>query len=113
MDELKTQLNKYFAYLGENHTTSYVFVQVPCVDMGADKDEDCTGPKASQVISIGLGRTMERKRNSKHLKKTASEAKVLLKLKCIWSDDVIRSRRLSEARFSSEAKSSPEATFNP
>jgi len=40
MDELKTQLNKYFVYLGENHITSYVFVQVPCVDLGADKDED-------------------------------------------------------------------------
>ncbi|KEH40781.1 hypothetical protein MTR_1g034510 [Medicago truncatula] len=39
----------------------------------------CTGPKATQVISIGLGRTMERKRNSEHLKKTAPEAEVLLK----------------------------------
>ncbi|AES97597.1 S1/P1 nuclease family protein [Medicago truncatula] len=37
------------------------------------------GPKATQVISIGLGRTMERKRNSEHLKKTAPEAKLLLK----------------------------------
>ncbi|KEH28112.1 hypothetical protein MTR_5g065315 [Medicago truncatula] len=37
------------------------------------------GPKATQVISIGLGRTMERKRNSEHLKKTAPEAEVLLK----------------------------------
>ncbi|AES79675.1 hypothetical protein MTR_7g071030 [Medicago truncatula] len=36
-------------------------------------------PKATQVISIGLGRTMERKRNSEHLKKTAPEAEVLLK----------------------------------
>ncbi|AES77522.2 hypothetical protein MTR_7g011640 [Medicago truncatula] len=53
---------------------------------GADESklgEYSRGPKATQVISIGLGRTMERKRNSKHLKKTASEAKVLLKLKCI------------------------------
>ncbi|KEH17762.1 hypothetical protein MTR_0001s0510 [Medicago truncatula] len=37
------------------------------------------GPKATQVISIGLGRTMERKRNSEHLKKTAPKAEVLLK----------------------------------
>ncbi|KEH33605.1 hypothetical protein MTR_3g448970 [Medicago truncatula] len=36
-------------------------------------------PKATQVISIGLGRTMQRKRNSEHLKKTAPEAEVLLK----------------------------------
>jgi hypothetical protein len=40
MDELKTQLNKYFVYLDENHTTSHVFVEVPCVDFGTDKDED-------------------------------------------------------------------------
>jgi len=39
MDELKTQLNKYFVYLGENHTTSHVFIQVPCVDLRADKYE--------------------------------------------------------------------------
>jgi len=38
--KLKTQLNKYFVYLDENHTTSHVFVQVPCVDLGTDKDED-------------------------------------------------------------------------
>jgi len=40
MDKLKTQLNKYFTYLGENHTTFNVFVQVPFVYLGADKDED-------------------------------------------------------------------------
>ncbi|KEH33430.1 hypothetical protein MTR_3g036800 [Medicago truncatula] len=38
-----------------------------------------SGPKTTQVISIGLGRTMERKRNSEHLKKTAPEVEVLLK----------------------------------
>jgi hypothetical protein len=38
MDELKSQINKCFVYLGENHTTSHVFVQVPCVDLRADKD---------------------------------------------------------------------------
>jgi len=37
---LKTQFNKYFVYLGENQTTCHVFVQVPYVDMEADKDED-------------------------------------------------------------------------
>ncbi|KEH37457.1 hypothetical protein MTR_2g438830 [Medicago truncatula] len=42
-------------------------------------EQNCTGPKATQVISIGLGRTMERKRNSEHLKKTAPEAEMLLK----------------------------------
>jgi len=40
LDELKTQLNKYFVHLGENHTTSHVFVQVSCADLGEDKDED-------------------------------------------------------------------------
>ena len=39
MDNLKAQLNKYFVYYDENHTTSHVFVQVPYVDLGADKDE--------------------------------------------------------------------------
>ena len=40
MDEVKTQLNKYFVYLAENHTTSHVFVDVPCEYLGEDKDED-------------------------------------------------------------------------
>jgi len=40
LDDLKTQLNKYFVFRGEDHNTSHVFVQVPCVDLGADKDED-------------------------------------------------------------------------
>ncbi|KEH31801.1 hypothetical protein MTR_4g105210 [Medicago truncatula] len=40
VDELKTQHNKYFVYLGENHTRSHVFVHVPCVDLGTYKDED-------------------------------------------------------------------------
>jgi len=40
MDALKTQLNKYFIHLGENHTTSYKFVHLPLVDLGAEKDED-------------------------------------------------------------------------
>jgi len=32
MDESKTQLIKYFIYLGKNHTISHVFVLVPYVD---------------------------------------------------------------------------------
>jgi len=40
MDDLKTQINKYFEYHGEDHTTSHVFVQEPCVDLGVDKDKD-------------------------------------------------------------------------
>jgi len=28
LDELKTQLNKYFFYLGENQIVSHVFIQV-------------------------------------------------------------------------------------
>ena len=40
MDVLKTEFNIYFVYLVENHTTSHVFVQILCVDLGPDKDED-------------------------------------------------------------------------
>jgi len=40
LDDLKTQLNKYFVLHGEDHNISHVFVHVPCVDIGADKDED-------------------------------------------------------------------------
>jgi len=40
LDELKTQLKKYFVHLGENHTASHVFVQVPCVDLMVNKDEN-------------------------------------------------------------------------
>jgi len=39
-DELKTQLNKYFVCLGENHTTYHLIVHVPCIKLGANKDED-------------------------------------------------------------------------
>ena len=38
MDEVKTQLNKYFIYLAENHTTSHVLVHVPCEYMGDDNN---------------------------------------------------------------------------
>ena len=40
LDDLKTQLNKYFVIRDEDHSTSHVFVQVPHYDLGADKDED-------------------------------------------------------------------------
>jgi hypothetical protein len=40
LDELKTQLNKYFVHLDENQTTSRIFVQVPYVNLRMDKDED-------------------------------------------------------------------------
>jgi len=38
LDDLNTQLNKYFVFCGEDHSTSHVFV--PCVDLAADKYED-------------------------------------------------------------------------
>jgi len=34
------QLNTYFEYLGENQYTCHIFAQTPCMDLGADKDED-------------------------------------------------------------------------
>jgi hypothetical protein len=40
LDDLKTQLNQYFVFHGEDHSTSHVFVQVPCVDPRTNKDED-------------------------------------------------------------------------
>jgi len=40
LDDLKTQLNKYFVFRGEDHSASHVFVQQPHYDLGADKDED-------------------------------------------------------------------------
>jgi hypothetical protein len=40
LDELKAQLNRYFVHLGENQRTSHVFVQVPSVNLTADKDKD-------------------------------------------------------------------------
>ena len=38
LDELNTTLNKYFVHLSENQIVSHVLIQVPCVDLGADKD---------------------------------------------------------------------------
>jgi len=40
LDDLKTQLNKYFLFHGEDHSTSHVFVQQPRYDLGVDKEED-------------------------------------------------------------------------
>lgn len=40
MDELKTQFNKYFIYLGESHFTCHVFVQMSCVNLREDKYKD-------------------------------------------------------------------------
>jgi len=39
LDDLKAQLNTYFEYLGENQYTRHLFVLMPCMDLGADKDE--------------------------------------------------------------------------
>jgi len=40
INDLKTQLNTYFEYLGENQYTRHIFAQMPCMDLRADKDED-------------------------------------------------------------------------
>jgi hypothetical protein len=40
LDNLNTQLNKYFVFRREDHSTSHVFVQQPHYDLGADKEED-------------------------------------------------------------------------
>jgi len=40
IDDLKAQFNTYFEYLGENQYTRYIFAHMPCMDLGADKDED-------------------------------------------------------------------------
>ena len=37
--DLKTQLNKYFVFRGEEHSTSHV-LQEPHYDLGEDKEED-------------------------------------------------------------------------
>jgi len=39
LDDLKTQLNTYFEHLGENQYTRHLFGQMPCIDLGEDKDE--------------------------------------------------------------------------
>ena len=39
LDDLKAQLNTYYEYLGENQYTHHLFAQMPCIDLGEDKDE--------------------------------------------------------------------------
>jgi len=39
LDDLKTQLNTYFEHLGENQYICHLFVQMPCIDLGEDRDE--------------------------------------------------------------------------
>ena len=39
IDDLKTQLNTYFEHLGENQYTRHLFGQMPCIDIGEDRDE--------------------------------------------------------------------------
>ena len=39
LDVLKAQLNTYFEHLGENQYTRHLFGQMPCIDLGEDKDE--------------------------------------------------------------------------
>jgi len=38
-NDLKTQLNTYFEHLGENQYTRHLFRQMPCIDLGEDRDE--------------------------------------------------------------------------
>jgi len=39
LDDLKAQLNTYFEHLRENQYTRHLFAQMPCIDLGEDKDE--------------------------------------------------------------------------
>jgi len=39
LDDLKTQLNKYFMFCGEDQSTSHVFVQQPHYDLGAGEED--------------------------------------------------------------------------
>lgn len=39
IDDLKAQLNTYFEYPGENQYTRHLFGQMPCMDLGEDRDE--------------------------------------------------------------------------
>jgi len=39
IDDLKAQLKTYFEYLGENQYARHLFAQIPCIDLGEDKDE--------------------------------------------------------------------------
>jgi hypothetical protein len=39
LDDLKAQLNTYFEHSGENQYTGHLFGQMPCIDLGEDRDE--------------------------------------------------------------------------
>jgi len=39
LDDLKAQLNAYFVHIGENQRTRHLFGQMPCIDLGEDRDE--------------------------------------------------------------------------
>jgi len=39
LDDLKAQVNTYFEHLGENQYTYHLFAQMPCIDLGEDRDE--------------------------------------------------------------------------
>jgi len=39
LDDLKAQLNTYFEHLGENQYTCHLFGQMPCIDLGEDREE--------------------------------------------------------------------------
>jgi len=39
LDDLKAQLNTYFEHLGENQYTRHLFGQMPCINLGEDRDE--------------------------------------------------------------------------
>jgi len=39
LDDLKAQVNTYFEHLGENQYTRHLFAQMPCIDLGEDRDE--------------------------------------------------------------------------
>ena len=39
LDDLKTQLNTYFEHLGEKQYTRHLFGQMPCIDLGEERDE--------------------------------------------------------------------------
>jgi len=39
LDDLKAQVNAYFVHLGENQHTRHLFAQMPCINLGEDRDE--------------------------------------------------------------------------
>jgi len=39
LDDLKAQPNTYFEHLSENQYTRHLFGQMPCIDLGEDREE--------------------------------------------------------------------------